>query len=391
MSCKVCGGVLRSFMNFRMPLAGAFPDKQNEKVTVYPLTLSFCDNCTLVQVEEEVDAKILFNTYMYRTGVVQTLVDHFRNFASTLTGFQSILEIGCNDLTFLRNFPGKLCIGVDPSDVSTRAAEQHPAITLRNTFFSRSTAEKIESEFGKMDVIYASNCFAHVPSVADMAEGVRTLMADRSIFIVEVHWVGALIQNLQFPFIYHEHVFYYSLRSFSVLMERCGLQVFRAEQIPIHGGSIRLYCCLQGARAIESSVDLLCAEEQRLRLSEFSTYSEFTMRVNSVKSELRAIIDRCSDGGGMVVGYGASGQANTFLAYCEIGNEQLSWIADDSELKAGRFTSAGLIPIRSPAALYEREPDFIIVLAYTFFDEIRSRHSGLRSKWVIPLPQIRIL
>jgi methylation protein EvaC len=389
MQCKVCEKESYAFMNFNMPLAGSFLEKATDKNKHYPLTLCFCKNCRLVQVEEEIDAAELFETYMYKTGFIKTLVDHFKNFSQELLNnykFNNILEIGCNDFSFLKNFNNKISIGVDPSDISRKSLCENSHIDLHNTYFNKKTAEEILNKYNKIDVIYSSNCFAHIPQIKDVAEGVSVLMSDESIFIVEVHWLGTLVKELQFPFIYHEHTFYYSLESLSNLLNLYDIEIYKTEHIPIHGGSIRYYCCKKGSKKIEDSVFDLRHEEEKLKLYDFDTFLNFTQRVNLIKNKINHLIDSVNNNNEKIVAYGASGQANTFLSYCEIDKNKIDYIIDDSPIKIGRFTSSGLIPIKSSSVLYEQKPDYILCLAYTFFSEIMNKHNKLYSKWIIPLP-----
>lgn len=393
MECRVCDGKIYPFMFFNMPLAGSFLKSPDDENTKYPLTLCFCEDCKLVQVKEEIDADILFKEYMYKTGFIKTLVDHFYNFSTELSNykFQTILEIGCNDFSFLKNFNDKTCIGVDPSDISKISSKEYPEIDLYNTYFNEDLAFEILDKYEKIDVIYASNCFAHIPKIKDIAKGIAHLMNEDSIFITEVHWLGTLVKDLQFPFVYHEHKFYYSLKSLSYLLNLFDIEIYKAEHIPTHGGSIRYYCCRKGKKTIEKSVDDLYSEEAKLGLYEYEKFLEFTQNVNQIKFEINNLIDSIIKDNKRIVAYGASGQANTFLSYCEIDRNRIEYIIDDSSIKKDKYTSSGLLQIKDSKTLYENEPDYILCLAYTFVSEIMNKHKKLNSKWIKPLPKIEIL
>jgi hypothetical protein len=393
-NCKVCSNTTRPFLNFSMPLAGLFLDEQNQPATKYPLSLCFCDTCSLVQVNETTDPHVLFDKYMYKTGAIQTLKKHFEAFAQTLKDnfkFDTILEIGCNDFTFLKNFDTKRCIGVDPSDVANKALSDYPNIQLYNTFFSTDLADNILSLDKNIDIIYASNCFAHIPTIKNIVDGISKLLTETSIFITEVHWLGTVIKDLQFPFIYHEHMFYYSYKSIAHLLSLYNIEIFKVEHIDTHGGSIRYYCAKQGTQPIDGSVYDLIKEEELLKLYEFNTFTEFTNRIIAVKQQIHKLLDEVSLQNNNIVAYGASGQANTFLSFCELDNSKIDYIVDDSPLKIGKFTSSGRLPIKSSQSLYDQTPSYILCLAYTFFKEIINKHKNLKTKWIIPLPEYHII
>lgn len=394
-NCKVCCNTTRPFLNFSMPLAGLFLDEQNQPATKYPLSLCLCDTCSLVQVNETVDPHILFDKYMYKTGAIQTLKKHFEAFSQTLIDnfdFDTILEIGCNDLTFLKNFDlDKKCIGVDPSDVSKRASSDFPNIEFHNTFFDSGVANSILTAGNNIDIIYASNCFAHIPTIKDIVNGISKLMTNTSIFITEVHWLGTLIKDLQFPFIYHEHIFYYSYKSISYLLALYDIEVFKVEHIDTHGGSIRYYCAKKGSKKIDSSVSELIQEEESLNLYSIDTFNRFTENIVEIKTKIHTLINKILANNQQIVAYGASGQANTFLSFYELDNTKIDYVVDDSPIKINKFTSSGRLPIVASSELYEDNPDYVLCLAYTFFKEIIEKHKNLKTKWIIPLPKYSII
>lgn len=394
-NCKICDSTTLQFLKFDMPLAGLFLTHQDDPATKYPLSLCFCENCGLVQVNEEIDPHVLFDNYMYKTGTIGTLKKHFENFAKTLNTnyeFNTILEIGCNDLTFLKNFEEKTAIGVDPSDVSKLAIQDHQNIDLYNTFFSAELSDVILNKYPNIDIIYASNCFAHIPTIKNIVDGIHKLLASKnSMFIVEVHWLGTLIKDLQFPFIYHEHVFYYSYKSIAYLLQLYDIEIFHVEHIDTHGGSIRYYCAQKGTRDINPSVESLVQEEEALGLYDADTFIDLTNRIYEIKASINSTIEDILKNQQSLAAYGASGQAQTFLSICELDNSKINYIVDDSPLKINKFTSSGRLPIKSSKALYEDTPDYILCLAYTFFKEIISKHDSLKTKWIIPLPIYTII
>jgi len=397
--CRISNKNTKSFLSFSMPLAGSFLVSSTDPNEYFPLTMEFCEDSGLVQVAEDISPEKLFSKYMYKTGTIQTLVDHFKQSAKLIYNnftFDTIIEIGCNDLTFLKNFidQNKNIIGIDPSDIARKAALEkgNNTIALLNTFFNDKIANSIADRYHNTNIIYSSNCFAHISDIKNVTLGVKKLLTDdQSVFICEVHWLGSIIKNLQFPFIYHEHIFYYSLKSLSYLLDMFDIDIYKIEHIPTHGGSIRYYCCNRDARPIENSVFELIQEELDLGLYSFDTFDNFGKKVLQLGKSVKEILIDLKNQGKKIVAYGASGQANTLLSVYDIDSSLVPFIIDDSPLKINKYTSSGLIPIKSSKFLYEHQPDYILCLAYTFFNEIYNKHSSLNCKWIIPLPEIKII
>jgi methylation protein EvaC len=398
--CRISKKPTKSFMSFSMPLAGSFLSDINSPNEHFPITVEFCEDSGLVQVAEDIPPGKLFNEYMYKTGAIKTLVDHFDVCATSIKKnfkHNTIVEIGSNDFTFLKNFlnDSDRIIGVDPSDVAQRefvSLNTNNGLSLINTFFNKDIAKAIIADNPHIDIVYTSNCFAHISDILGVAEGVETLLTDTSsVFICEVHWLGSLIKNLQFPFIYHEHIFYYSLKSFRFLLNLVNIDVYKVEHIPTHGGSIRYYCCKKGARIIEQSVVDLENEEKDMGLYSAATFDNFGQRILILRDQTKQMLQSLKQCGQKIVAYGASGQANTFLSFYGIDSSLVPFIIDDSPLKIGKFTSSGLIPIKPSSFLYEHKPDYILCLAYTFFNEISKKHEALKAKWIIPLPNIKTI
>lgn len=396
-TCRISGSHnLIHFFKFETALAGGFlkSESQFKDEIIYPLTLSYCPESYLVQVNEVIDGDVLFSEYFYKTGTIKTLVDHFSTFSQTIlnefSDKQSILEIGCNDFTFLKNFASSAftkVIGVDPSDISKN--NEIDDISLYNTFFSTSLAKQIKNEHGKIDLITTSNSFAHIEDIQNVTEGIKDLLSSDGSLIIEVHWLGSLIRNLQFPFIYHEHMYYYSLRSLSYLLNKYGLEVYKVEHIAIHGGSVRFFCGHTNEHIIHESVEALEKEELELSLYSTTTYLDFTSKVDQIKNTTMKFIEGVVGEGKKIYGYGASGQANTLMAYYGIEKKHIAKIIDDSPLKIGCFTPKNHLPIVAADILKEDPPEYIFCFAYTFFKEI-SQKTKTDAAWIIPLPELKI-
>jgi SAM-dependent methyltransferase len=396
-TCRISGSNnLVPFFHINAPLAGGFlrsgSDFANDPSL--PLTVSFCPDSGLVQVNEVVNANTLFKKYFYKTGAIRTLATHFEEQSSVIRGYgkKSALEVGCNDFSMLKHLVGssyQTLLGVDPSDVSSE--NRVVGVELENTFFSSSLAKFLLAKYGKFDVIAASNCFAHIEDIRDVTLGMKTLLNEDGVIIIEVYWLGGLVKNLQFPFIYHEHMYYYSLQAMSFLMKKFGLEVFGAEHIETHGGSIRFFCGHIGQHEILPSVRLLEKEEADMRLSKKETFIDFQSRVAAYASRLNSILIQIKNDGKTIYGYGASGQANIFMAVCDVQTSNIPYIIDDSPLKIGCYTPSNHIPIVSNNILQKFPPDYILCFSHAFFSEIRARNKDYVGRWIIPFPTLEIV
>ena len=370
-----------------LPLAGEFLTKDQIDIEkIYPLTLSFCPKSSSVQVNEIVHADKLFKNYFYKTGDIQTLVDHFREASTDIKRHMpcaKIMDIGCNDFTFLKNFIGTsdVVLGIDPSDISK--TYQPNGCMLENTFFTAEHSLKVKKQYGEFDLIFSSNNFAHIENLHDYTEGVANLLSDNGSFVCEVHWVGTMLQKMQFPFIYHEHMYYHSLKAIIYLLEKHGLYVNDVERINIHGGSIRFL-----ASKSEKQTDYVkkfLKEEEDMGLYNLETYKNFARKIEELKEKSRIFFQESKEKGKTVYGYGASGQANTLMSIFGITKEDLFVIIDDSPLKQGLYTPKNHILIKDRGFLLESPPDCIYLFAHTFEKEIRGKNKEIKSEWVLPI------
>lgn len=387
---------LKTFFSLETALAGGFLKNKElcESEIKYPLTVSFCPESTLVQVNEIISPEVLFSDYFYKTGSINTLANHFKDMAFEYKKFsdnKNIVEIGCNDFSMLSNLIGsqyKKIIGVDPSNVSKNFQPENTI--LYNSCFGSEIADEILLEHGFADIISASNCFAHIENIKDVTLGIKKLLSNNGMAVIEVHWLGNIIKNFQFPFIYHEHMYYYSLKAMQYLMNQFDLSIFDVKHINIHGGSIRYYICHSGKYEIKESVSLLEKEENNLKLYDESTYLDYSRNVRLLGTELKNLILKLKNEGKKIYGYGASGQANTLMAFYEITKEEIPLIIDDAPLKLGCFTPNNHIPIVNSDILNTDPPDYVLCFAYTFIDEIIKRNPNFNGKWIIPLPQVKV-
>lgn len=407
--CAFCEGTnLSEIVDFGdVALAGAFlKPAEFPAERKYPLRLFFCADCFAVQVGDHVPPDVLFNAnYFYFSSSIGTLRAHFDSYAKEVTqrfldpGKSSVLEFGCNDGVLLRPLADcgiRTVIGVDPA-ANVTAAIDDPRITVVNEFFAEATAERIVAQYGKIDLVMANNVYAHISDIRDVTQGVERVLKDDGVFIFEVHYLGKVIEELQYDMIYHEHLYYYSMLSVMKHVERYGMMVFDIKPVPIHGGSIRFHVCRKGSRhsaVISEAARQLEAEERRKGYDRLETFLEFSADVAAHREALVSLLTKLRSEGASIAGYGASGRANTIIQYCGLDRRHLDFMIDDAPAKKGYFTPGSHLEILSSSVLSEASaPDYILIFAWAFVDEIRKRNEHYlraKGKMIIPLPALRI-
>tara|TARA_Y100000588_G_scaffold387883_1_gene486783 strand:- start:15463 stop:16671 length:1209 start_codon:yes stop_codon:yes gene_type:complete len=391
----------------RVALAGGFlTSQQFENEQKYPLRLFFCDDCCAVQVVDKVSADVLFQDYFYFSSSIGTLREHFRNYAAEVTSrflsppSASVLEFGCNDGVLLQPLADEgigTVIGVDPAS-NVLASVDDQRLTLINDFFNESVADSVVERYGEMDMVLANNVYAHIPDIQGATQAVSRVLKKDGVFIFEVHYLGRVIDEMQYDMIYHEHLYYYSLLSAISHFARYGMVVFDVKPVPIHAGSLRFYVCKSGSKheaEISTRVSQLKEEELERGFDNFETFRQFSDRVAEHKEELLLLLNRLRGEGCTIAGYGASGRANTIIQYCGLDHRHLDFMIDDAPAKQGVFTPGSHFRIH-PSTILEGSspPDFLLVFAWSFLDEIRQRNrryldSG--GQMIIPLPKIRMV
>jgi methylation protein EvaC len=407
--CSFCDSTAMSeIMDFgRVALAGAFLKREqfaSEKT--YPLRLYFCRDCFAVQVIDKVDANVLFDDYFYFSSSIKTLRDHFRGYAEEVTSrFLSperatVIEFGCNDGILLRPLADQgieTVIGVDPATNVVKTIDD-PRVTVINDFFTESVAEQIVARHGKADMVMANNVYAHIPDIQGITRAVRTVLEDDGVFVFEVHYLGKVINEMQYDMIYHEHLYYYSLLSAMNHFARYDMVVFDVKPVPIHAGSMRFYVCKKGskyAKSIQPSVTALRDEERANGFDRAETFARFAADVAERKGQLMALLNRLRKERERVAGYGASGRANTMIQYCGIDHEQMEYMIDDAPAKAGFYTPGSHFLVHSSTILQDGSPPgYLLVFAWSFLDEIAKKNRTYLDnggRMIVPLPEVRIV
>ena len=404
--CRICKNKkLEKILDLgEMPLANAFLDKNQigQKEVSYPLRVVWCESCGLLQIDEIVPPEILFKNYIYVSGTSEALRKHFEGLVTKvvinfkLSNESLIVDIGSNDGTLLKEFKkiDLKVIGVEPAVNIAKIAEESGVKTI-NDFFSEDVAKKIVKENGKADAIIATNVFAHIFDLDELLKGVSYLLKDDGIFVIEVPYLVDLLENVEFDTIYHEHLSYFAVRPLKRLFEERDFKIVNIGRIKIHGGTIRVLVSKKKSRYnINENVNRLISLEIEKGLHEVTVYKEFTGRIEKLKEDLVSLLQRLKSENKKVIGYGAAAKGNTLLNYYRIGPELIDFIVDLSPMKQNKFTPGTHISIFSPERIYEAKPDYMLILAWNFANEIMKQQTKFKEmggKFIIPLPEVKIV
>ena len=388
----------------RTPLANAVVGEKDvgKAQPLYPLDVYLCGNCGHVQLADVVDPKILYEHYVYVSGTSPVFVQHFQAYFDYLTrtfsppGDGLVVEIGSNDGTFLKFFKqsGRRVLGVDPAQEIGEASRKAGIPTL-SEFFTPAVAQKILREEGPASIVIANNCIAHIDDLGAVVDGVAQLLAPDGLFAFEVAYLVDLLEKGLFDTIYHEHLDYHSVEPLALFFERHGLELIHAQRVETHGGSLRGIVQRKGAgREVDASVRSLVALEQGLKIKDVATYRAFSGRIGKLGNELVGTLRRLAGEGKRIAGFGAPAKTTTLMYQLGIEPGMIDFIVDDSPLKQGKFTPGMHIPILPASALYDRKPDYVVVLAWNFASSIVAKHARFRDaggKFIVPLPSLEVI
>jgi len=403
--CRACGApdrVLILDLGIQ-PLANNLlrPEDLGKPEPRFPLRLAVCPRCWLVQITDLVPPVTLFSEYLYFSSFSDAMLRHARQAAERyirefgLGRDSFVVEIASNDGYLLQNFvaAGVPCLGIEPAANIARVARQKGIETLE-AFFGLALARRLVAEGRSADLVLGNNVFAHAPDINDFVAGLATLLRPGGRVILEFPYGVDFIERTEFDTIYHEHVFYFTLTPLEPLFERHGLEIFHVERIPIHGGSLRLFAGRKGEHAVTPSVAELRTEEDRRGVGSLDFYQGFAGRVARLKTELCNLLQELKRRGYRLAAYGAAAKGSTLLNYYGIGRETLDFVVDRSPYKQGRLMPGVHLPIRPPHALLEDRPDYTLLLAWNFADEILAQQAAYRQaggRFILPIPEVRVV
>jgi len=378
-------------------------EKLNQMEPFFPLHAYVCETCFLVQLDDYVTPQAIFTEYAYFSSYADSWVEHMRRYADAITerlglGKGSlIVEVASNDGYLLQHFvrKGIPVLGIEPAaNVAKVAIEK--GIPTRVEFFGEQTARELAAEGKRADLICGANVLAQVPNPNDFVGGLRILLKPRGVVTIEFPHLMRLMAENQFDTIYHEHFCYFSFVSAERIFAAQGLTLFDVEELPTHGGSLRIY-----ARHAGDATKPITARAQALRqreidggLMRLETYAGFGERVKETKRKLLNFLIEVKRAGKTVVGYGAPGKGNTLLNYCGIRSDFIDFTVDRSTYKQGKFLPGTHIPIHHPDRIREVRPDYVLILPWNFKDEIVEQMAYIREwggKFVVPIPEVRVL
>ena len=369
----------------------------------FPLKLFVCEHCWLVQTEDYALADQLFgNDYAYFSSVSESWLAHAAGYAEMITsrlglGKQSlVIEVAANDGYLLKNFlaNGIPCLGLEPTASTAAAAEQLGVPTLR-AFFGTALAGALAAEGKQADLIIGNNVYAHVPDINDFTAGLRTTLKPGGTVTLEFPHLMRLIEEVQFDTVYHEHFSYLSLHTVSRIFRQAGLRVFDVEQLPTHGGSLRVYGAHDDdPRPPTGAVQALLDDEQAFGLCSLGAYQGFQQRADAVKNGLAGFLIEQKRAGKNVAAYGAAAKGNTLLNYAGIKPDLLPYVCDAAASKQGKWLPGSHIPVVPPTALRESRPDIVLILPWNIAEEVTRQHAYVREwggSFAVAVPVLRVL
>jgi hypothetical protein len=403
--CRSCRAPLpQPFLDLgQQPLCESYlsQDQLNQMEPFYPLTVYVCRQCLLVQLQEYVSADHIFTEYAYFSSFSNSWLTHAKTYVETvverfaLNAKTLVVEVASNDGYLLQYFPqhGVPVLGIEPAaNVAQHAIEKNIPTLVK--FFGVTTAKELAAEGHQAHLLIGNNVLAQVPDLHDFVEGMRLLLTADGVITMEFPHLMRLLESNQFDTIYHEHFSYFSLAVVEQLFAEHGLRIFDVEELPTHGGSLRIYACHNSdSKRTCARVDQLLKQEEDAGLDRMDAYCAFAERVKETKRKLLEFMITAKREGKQIVGYGAPGKGNTLLNYCGIRTDFLDYVVDRNPYKQGKFLPGTHVPIHQPEKIAETKPDYVLILPWNVKDEIISQMSFIREwggTFIVPVPQVQI-
>lgn len=367
----------------------------------YPIDLQMCRHCGLAQIMDVIDPEILYGNYIYVTESSLGLIEHFQHYATDvqnrceLKPGSLVVDIGSNDGTLLKIFQRQNMevLGIEPASHIAVQATVNGIKTLA-AFFTPDLAEQIASEYGYAKLITSNNVFANIDDLTSWINAINKLLANDGIYVFESFYLADVIKNKVFDFIYHEHLSAFSVKPIKILFERAGLELIAVQHVLTKGGSLRYFVQRPGGPLKnDGSVSEFLDSEHKTGLYKKETYVTFAEQINQLKHQTLEFLEQAKREGKSVAGFGASITGTTLIYHFEIGNF-LDYLVDDNPAKQGRYSPGLHLPVFSSKALYERKPDYILVLVWRFAEPFINKHKAYLhggGRFVIPVPEFKIL
>jgi SAM-dependent methyltransferase len=404
--CRFCGTPLEHvFVDLGMsPLCESYVPAEclDAMEPFYPLRVLVCDRCFLVQLREYVAAEKIYSHYAYFSSYSDSWLDHARRYTEKmidrfrLNSLSQVVEVASNDGYLLQYFVarGVPALGIEPA-ANVAEVARAKGINTRTFFFGRETAQTLVDEGVRADLLLGNNVLAHVPDLNSFVAGLKILLAPGGVITLEFPHLLRLVEENQFDTIYHEHYSYLSLHAVLQVFSAHGLTLFDVEELPTHGGSLRIYAQHNNdPRPVGPAVNALHQRELAAGYTSLETYQAFGRRVEETKRKLLAFLIEAKQQGKRIAGYGAPGKGSTLLNYCGIRTDFLDYTVDRSPFKQGKFLPGTHIPIFAPEKIAETKPDYVLVLPWNLKDEIARQLQYVRewgARLVVPIPEATVL
>ncbi len=406
MKCRMCESEeLELFLNLGdIPRVDRFLTKEelDEPEPFYPLKVCFCKKCGLIQLSYIVPAKELFNeNYAYESNTTKTRQDNHHELATNVCKNYKIpknslvIDIGSNVGMLLEFFKEEnmQVVGIDASSNVVEIANKKGIETICG-FFNDDIADKILSEKGKAKIVTATNVFAHIQNYASFMKSLTKIFDEDGIFVIQVPHFLHLLKNLEYDTIYHEHISYFGLKPLMHFFNKFNMEIFDVIETTIDGGSIRCFVSIKGKHTISTNVERILKEEENENVYSLQRLKTFANDVVEHKQKLRELLISLNQQNKKVIGVGAPAKGMTLLNYCKIGSDILSYVTEKSALKIGKYTPGMHIPVKSDEELMKDKPDYALILAWNFADEIMRNLENFKKnggKFIVPIPSPKII